>query len=105
MIFPIKKNDLLPVLAVQLLENGKPISLVGATVRFIMRAPGSGTQKIAAPAVVTNAGQGEVAYVWTGTDTDTAGKFKAEWEILDSGKPRTVPSREYDYIDIWDDLG
>lgn len=63
MKFRMKKGDLLPALPAQLLIDGVPQDLSGATVVFNMTPVGSTTPKVnRASAVVTDAVNGKVQY-------------------------------------------
>lgn len=104
-----KQGDRMPPLDA-ILEEGPSgartrVDLTGCTVRFIMRALGSATTKVAAAAVVMDADDGEVRYSWGSTDLDTAGSYRGEFEVTDAdGKKRTFPSEDYIAIRVWDDM-
>jgi hypothetical protein len=105
----IKRNDTYPPFRTRLLDGaGDPVSLSGATVRFI--APeNNGQPKIDGAATpdadqVTN--KGWVQYEPTATDTAEAGRFRCEWEVtFASGKVETFPVLAYDLLLIRGDLG
>lgn len=95
--FVIKQGDLLPAITAVLTDAaGQPVDLSGLSVKFIMRQIYADTNKINAAAIVdadqvTN--KGKVSYTWQGTDTDTAGVYWAEWQVMFSGsKPETFPN-------------
>lgn len=97
----IKKNNLLPIMTSTLTSNGNPVDLTTAvSVKFIMVAEGTapgGSPKInAAAAFDADRTSGRVSYSWAGTDTDTAGIYRAEWEVMWPGsKKQTFPGRNY----------
>lgn len=100
----MKRHDREPSISRRLLQGGAPIDLTGCTVKFIMKSA-TGDVKVEAAAVIVAATTGDVRYDWTSADTDTAGKFRAEWEIIKpSTKPLTVPSKGYIPIIIEPDL-
>lgn len=105
MTWCIKKGDLEPPYTSTLTVAGSGIPLTGKTVRFLMRNVETGAVKVNAAATVVDAEAGEVSYSWTGTDTDTVGLFKAEWEITSGGRRRTIPPDDYLYIRVVADLG
>ena len=116
MSWPIKKNDRDPPYRGRLLAGGLPVDFTGKTVRFLMKNHATGVAKVAAPAHVMTeeervavgipAGEeGWVEYAWGATDTDTAGTYRAEWEVTAAGKTRTFPARGYLFIEVVDDLG
>ncbi len=115
MAFTIKENDTRPRFVVGLLEDvggpGEgPIDLTDATsVQFFLREVGAAPQdppKVDAPATITDAVNGEVTYTWATGDTDTAGDYEAEVQILwDDGGIETVPNATYWEVTVVVDLG
>lgn len=105
MSWPIIQNDLEPPYSGQLLVTGLPVDLTGKTVRFIMTSCATGVVKVNAAATVVDAEDGRVSYQWVGTDTDTVGRYKAQWEVTSDSRKRTFPPRGYLYIEIGKDLG
>lgn len=107
MTFSIKRNDRKPDYAVKLVAGGGAIDLTGCTVKFLMTpAKGAATPKVSALAVVDDALEGLVHFEFAEGDTDTSGLFKTEWEIAyPGGLARTVPSGDYAFIRVVDDLG
>jgi hypothetical protein len=103
--FNIKRDDLLPTFQRTLVDDdGVAVVLTGGSVKFIM-ADKFGTVKINAAAALTTPASGIVTYSWSGTDTDTADWFNAEWEFTDStGRKRTFPATTFDRIHITGDL-
>jgi hypothetical protein len=104
----MKKGDLEPSIRRAIIdgETGLPYDLTGASVKFIMTKDDLTTIKITAAGVIESpASAGILRYDWTGTDTDTALKFKAEFQItLASGKKLTFPAGDESpgksYIDV-----
>ena len=105
--FYIKQDDLLPEIQATLKDaDDTVIDLSGATVKFIMTDKLTNEKKIDANAVVVNDTGGVVKYVWTGTDTDTAGNYKGEFELkFADGRLMTVPNKVYINIKVVADLG
>jgi hypothetical protein len=111
----MKKGDLEPVIRRAIIDGatGLPFDLTGASVKFLMNEDDLITVKINAAGVIESpASGGVIRYDWQGTDTDTAKKYKAEFQItLASGKKLTFPpgdeSPGKSYIDvlITQDLG
>jgi hypothetical protein len=88
-------------------EGGNNVDLTASTVRLHARDDYDYLVKIDAVAVVdpdqTAIGnRGYVDYTFVPADTDTAGRFLAEWEVtFPSGKVQTFPTRGYDRIYIY----
>ena len=71
---------------------GEPQPLTGASVRLRMRAEHSATLKVDAAAVVTDAAAGAVRYDWAAGDLDTAGRYRAWWQVtFGNGKIQDTP--------------
>lgn len=105
MSFVIKQNDRSPSISNTLTAGGVAVDLTGTTVKFIMRAPGASTAKVNASAVLVDADSGSVRYDWGATDTDTAGLYRAEWEVTFAGGiKRTWPAEDYLYVMVVSDL-
>lgn len=106
MSFSIKRNDRQPTFDVTLeAPAGTPVDLTGCTVKLIMTKDGSSSSKVNAAATVTSAADGEVSYSWGATDTDTAGLYRAEWEVtFAGGTKRTFPAEDYLYVNVLPDL-
>jgi len=117
MAFTIKQNDTAPAYVADLLDDyGLPgesaINLTSATsVTFKMRlADTTGTPKISDAMTITTAANGRVTYEWQTGDTDTAGTYNVEFEILwTDGTIETVPNgadpdAQYLTVEIVDDL-
>lgn len=103
--FSLKQDDRLPAIEVTLRDGaGAAVDLSTATgVRFIMRR--GTTVKVAAAATIVTAAAGRVKYDWQAGDTDTAGAYRCEWEVIfPTAKPMTFPSDGYDTVVITADL-
>lgn len=103
--FTIKRNDTSPVYQATLKDgDGDAVSLSGATVRFHMNAK-DGSSKVDAAATVVNASGGIVKYTWQAGDTDTAGRYRVEWEVTFSDSSvETFPNGTFDEVIIPADL-
>lgn len=102
--FEIKTHDLLPLIEVELAPA--TLDLTGLPVFFNMKNLADDTVKISRGAmVVTNAtNPPRAAYTWQIGDTDTAGRFSAEVEVMHSGsKPETYPSSKKKNIFVFID--
>jgi hypothetical protein len=111
MPFEIKQNDLSPSFVVSLKDDfGEPteaaVNLTAAgTVFFNMRLVDGAVKIARGTASITGTVTGEVTYNWVGTDTDTAGDYEAEVEIVwNNGKPETFPNGGYFAVSIIDDI-
>jgi len=88
--FYIKQNDTRPSLYAQLLQDGSPVDLTDATVKFHMG------DVVNAPAVITDAASGNVRYDWQVGDTANSGTFYAEFEVaFPDDKVETFPNDGY----------
>lgn len=76
-----------PITATLTDEDGVPVNIQGATVKFRMWPEAGGTIKVNANATNAQVGdgsdgtRGHVSYQWQTTDTDTAGDYLAEWQV------------------------
>jgi hypothetical protein len=104
----MKQGDLRPNLPFQLFQADgvTPLDVSTATsVSIVVRAKG-GALKFKAECDLTDAAEGEGIYDWVEGDTDTAGAFEYEFEILwNDGSPQTVPVDKYLDLTIVDDIG
>lgn len=97
----VKQDQAGSRLRAQLLEpDGSPMDLTGATVRFLMRAPGSSALKVDGEGEIESAAEGRVAYVWQAADLDQLGRYEAEWEVQRGGAVIRVPGDSYVRIDV-----
>jgi len=104
--FTIKRNDTAPAYTATLTdEDDEVVDLTDATVTFTMTLVGATTPKVSAEADVVSAEDGTVSYSWGETDTDTAGLYRAEFEVtFEDLSVRTFPARDYFYVNIVADL-
>lgn len=102
-----KRNDTYPPLETTLTDaDGLAVNLAGSTVAFIMRSTGDSSVKVqSAMAFVTDGTDGKVEYEWQAADTDEAGLFLAEYQVIyGSGEKQTFPTVGYDKVLIYGDL-
>lgn len=103
--FEIGQNDLLPVFAFTVTQDGAAVNLTGASVMFHMRPQGSTVVKVNAAAVITGVATGQGEYRWIDGDTDTSGTFIAEVEVtFSSGKMQTFPRETKTVIKIYPEI-
>ncbi|CAB4176084.1 Domain of unknown function DUF2479 [uncultured Caudovirales phage] len=102
----VKRNDTYGNVTEQLLdENLAPVNITGASVKFSMRTRTGSVAKVSSAATIVTAATGIVKYQWVTGDTDTAGDYRAEWQVtFSSGKIQTYPNNGYDTISILQDL-
>lgn len=81
--FEIVQDQLGPALQATLTKgDGTAQNLTGATVKLYMERRSSGVLKInGATATLVDATNGIVKYQWAGTDTDTPGLYRAQWQV------------------------
>jgi len=104
--FTIKKGDTSPAIKYQLQDDdGNPVNITDYNEVKVGMWPQDGdTLKVDADTSgnvsVTDAANGEVKYEWQSADTDTKGRFHAEWEVTYSdGTVETFPNQGY--IDVF----
>lgn len=103
----MKRNDLLPSIAAILSYAGLGVIDLtnAASVKFIMRMPGASVPKVNRAASFVDRPSGRVQYDWVAGDTDTVGRYRAEFEVTDSsGKKLTAPNEGYFMVNIVADL-
>ena len=85
--------------------SGAPVDLTGCSVSFHM-APLNRPAVISRAAHIEDAAAGEVWVVWAPGETDTAGVYRAEFEVVyQDGRRETFPNDGYISIQILNDLG
>jgi hypothetical protein len=83
---------------------GVPVDLTGCRVDFCM-APLGRTAVIDRKAHIQDAATGEVWQVWAPGETDTAGVYRAEFQVQYSdGRKETFPNDGYISVRILDDI-
>ena len=104
--FYLMQNDTSPSVAFQLIDGtGTPISLVGASVKFFMYAPGAASAKVNAAATITDSGLGKVSYTPTASNTDTPGDYLAQFQVtFASSAVETFPNGDHLKIRVMTDL-
>ena len=87
----IVQNDTKPYLEFEITQDGAPVDLTGATVKFYMKDSTTGSVKINGSAcTITDATKGKCRYVWISSDTNTVGTYVGEVEVTFSdGKIQT----------------
>ena len=100
-VFTMRQNDTAPSISATLTDAaGTAIDLTSATVKFQMIFR-NGEVKIDTTATVDDAAAGEVSYAWVAADTDTAGWFRAYWEVtFADGTIRTFPTPAHTTVRI-----
>ena len=82
MSIKIVQNDTKPYIEFELTQEGVPVDLTGCTVKFYMKDADTGSTKINGSACsITDAENGKCRYVWSGSDTNTAGTYLGEVEV------------------------
>jgi hypothetical protein len=84
------KGDLLPAYEDVLLGGQSPYDLSGCTVRFVAKNQSTGAELFDRGAVVVDAPGGRVRYEPAAGDTDTVGRFLAQW-VVTTAEEDAVP--------------
>ena len=110
--FKVKTGDLEPALTLQLLSDGQPVSIYQAqNATVVVRAQrGATLPKVRRQAQIldqnTVATRGLVKLIWEPGDTDTAGTYYVEVEVVwTAGRTQTFPGNGYALMNIEADLG
>lgn len=105
--YKIKQNDLVPSVRSVLRDEAGVIDLSSASaLKFFMVNVDTGALKVnGANGIFVDRPNGVVEYTWSGTDTDTVGNYRAEFEVTFPEGKETFPSHTYIYIEVLDDLG
>lgn len=78
----IVRNDTRPPLEFTITQDGAPVDLTGATVKFYMKDATAGTVKISgALCAIVDAVKGKCRYNWIAADTNTLGTYLGEVEV------------------------
>lgn len=103
--FSMKRGDTVPSMRRQLMGgDGVPVDVTGATVRFSMKDY-RGVEITLAACVIIDPALGIVQYDWSDGDTDTVGKFCAEFKVTyDNGGVETFPNFEFISVVIHPDI-
>lgn len=95
----MKQNDTLPILQINVkarscLDSIIPFDLSGVTACTFSMIDDCGNLKVSSGlATISSYSAGTIQYNWIEGDTDTEGKYKAEFELYFSdGKKMTVPT-------------
>jgi hypothetical protein len=84
--YTITQNDTYPpIRGVCKDEDGDPVNLAGASVRFIMQPSGEEADTVNAAGSVEDEAGGVVSYSWQVGDTAEPGIYCAEFEVTHSG--------------------
>lgn len=111
MVFHIKQNDTSPAIRFQLQDqNRDPVDISGfENLRFFMQKENSKNPTVIADqdtgVSAPDVENGIVQYDWEEGDTDTAGDYDAEFEVVFSGGEReTFPNRRDISVKIEEDI-
>jgi hypothetical protein len=100
----LKKNDTKVNIKATLSNESGPVNLTGCTVRFLMSK--RKFIKTDREAIIKDAINGSVWFVFEQEDTSEVGTFQAEFEVtFPDNRIETFPNNGYILIDIQSDLG
>ena len=104
--FVIKQNDTSPDIKAILKDaEENAIDLWGATVKFHLSDYPGEKVIINSIATIEEAENGEVKYNWQSGDTETAGRYKAEFQVdFTNGRIETFPNQGFLEIEIFKEL-
>jgi len=103
----IKQGDDSPAILTTLRDGeGEIVSLVGATVRFILRPVNGETVLDEEADLVGDGSGGQVEYAWPAAITYPPGSYYGEWQVtFVSNEVQSFPTIGYDSIEILEELG
>lgn len=109
--FHIKQGDTSPAIESQLEdESGNAVDISGFNeIEFHMKDPSASSAKVdsdtSSGVSATDASNGKVKYSWSSGDTDTSGRYHAEWQVeYSDGSIETFPNADYIEIRILEEL-
>lgn len=80
--FTLKVGDTVPSLQAVLEDgSGDPVNLTAATVEFHLLTPRTNEIVVSDTADLVDASNGVVRYRWADSDTDTVGRYRAEFVV------------------------
>ncbi len=96
-VYTVFVGNTSPSLADVITVAGAAQDLTGAAVRFRMRAEHSAALKVDAAAVLVTPAAGAVRYDWAAGDLDTAGRYRAWWQVtFGNGRVQDTPEFSVD---------
>lgn len=106
--FRLKRNDTLPYLDVRLKDSDTEytdLTVSGVSVNFTMKDFDTGVLKInSMPCTILDGATGAVRYTWEAIDTDTAGFYIGEFEVIYIAGKKTYPPDDSLVIYIIEDF-
>ena len=106
-IFTIKRHARRPYLRISVKDKyGDPFDLTGALTATFILYDSAGVAKVSSPAVLASPlTSGILYYAWGATDTNTAGEFKGEFDVVYTGGEKlTLPVKGNIAVRIYEDL-
>jgi hypothetical protein len=105
--FYIKQNDTSPDIQATCKDYaGAVVNVSGAFVKFLMRDKRTGEVQVNASGVVVDGPNGVIKYSWSTGDTDTVGRYEAEFQVTYSDNSvETFPNNSFLTIQVLDDIG
>lgn len=100
--FTIKSGNTAPALTVQLTDDlDQPASIIGGTVRMLMRPLSGGPAVIDAAASIIDPAIGIVSYQWVAGQTDVVGEYDVSFVVtFGDGTEQTFPGDGYISVEI-----
>ena len=103
----IKRGDTRPHFDVALEDlKGRPVNLTGSTITFSMRDASTDVLKVnAATCTILNSHRGECRHSWLSENTDTAGTYEGEFNVVDKdSRSQTFPSDGFVLIHVTESM-